>query len=99
MKLFAAEELSFHADTLPSVRITFVVFCPSNHTFRPVIDAGLNELGIGAAVTAVEAGLAPTALIAFRYIVYTVPFVRPRIVTGELVSAGLTGVYVTPLVE
>ena len=99
VKLFVAEELSFQADTLLPVRMTFVAFCPSSHTLSPEIDMGSNELGIGAAVTTVEEGLDPTALIAFRYIVYTVPFVRPLTVSGVVVCTGLKGVNITPSVE
>jgi hypothetical protein len=98
-KLLVAEELSFHPDTLLPARMTFVVFCPSSQTFRPAIDSGVNELGIGAAETAVDARLAPIALIAFRYTVYTVPFVRPVMVRGVVVCTGLNGINVTPLVE
>ncbi len=98
-KLLVAEELSFHADTLLPARITLLVFCASSQRFRPVIDAGVNELGIGAAETAADARLAPTALIAFRYTVYTVPLFRPVIMRGVVVRAGLNGINVTPLVE
>jgi hypothetical protein len=98
VKLFSAEELSFHAETLLPVRITLLVFWASNQTFNPAIDAGLNELGIGAAVIGDDARLGPIALIAFRYTVYTIPLVRPLKVRGP-VCAGSKGVKDSPSVE
>ena len=47
--------------------------------------AGVNALGMGAATIPADAALRPIALIAFKYRVYTVPFVSPLTVRGELV--------------
>jgi hypothetical protein len=50
----------------------------------------------GVPVVVAEAVLVPDVATVFRATVYVVPFVKPLIVTGLVVCAGLNGVNVTP---
>lgn len=50
----------------------------------------------GVTLTALDATDRPAELRAFKYTVYAVPPVRPGIVIGDVASAGLSAVYVTP---
>ena len=62
-------------------------------------DAGAEGGVAGVLVTGTEVVPVPTALMAFRYTVDGIPFVRPETVTGELVWGGLKGMKVIPSVE
>ena len=50
----------------------------------------------GVTLTALEAEDRPAELRAFKYTVYVVPPVRPGIVTGDVASAGFSGIKVIP---
>ena len=59
--------------------------------------AGASGAATGVTLTALEAALVPTLLIARSLTVYVVPLVKPVMVTGDVTEAGLRVVHVDPL--